>query len=184
MVDAGIENNCRSRETKVLRHWPGCTPQTFTMPPNAARNWTRWLPPESGSEGGFLVFGSAGTMMAMQALFEEAAARKLAVNLHGCTIRAAGSGRGRTFSRRKRARHGELFLRITLHRESRGVEYGFTVHRNAIGPMDVTPIGCSPKKYVRTTTAAHELATAIILKSGLIHYAINPSSLSRCRWKR
>ena len=35
--------------------------------------------------------------------------------------------------------------------------------RNAIGPMDYTPVACSPKKYRRTTTAAHELAAAIIL---------------------
>jgi hypothetical protein len=43
--------------------------------------------------------------------------------------------------------------------------------RNAIGPMDSTPVACSPKKFERTTTAAHELATAIILNSGIIHYA-------------
>ena len=40
--------------------------------------------------------------------------------------------------------------------------------------MDVTPVACSPKKYARTTTAAHELATAIISRSGLIHYADQP----------
>jgi hypothetical protein len=40
--------------------------------------------------------------------------------------------------------------------------------------MDSTPVACSPKKYVRNTSAAHELATAIILKSGLIHYADKP----------
>jgi alpha-glucosidase len=46
--------------------------------------------------------------------------------------------------------------------------------RNAIGPMDVTPVACSPKKYARTTTAAHELATAVITRSGLIHFADKP----------
>jgi hypothetical protein len=40
--------------------------------------------------------------------------------------------------------------------------------------MDSTPVACSPKKYKRTTTAAHELATAIILNSGIIHYADKP----------
>jgi hypothetical protein len=40
--------------------------------------------------------------------------------------------------------------------------------------MDVTPVACSPKKYDRTTTAAHELATGIIFTSGIIHYADKP----------
>ncbi|HWH71389.1 MAG TPA: glycoside hydrolase family 97 C-terminal domain-containing protein, partial [Candidatus Sulfotelmatobacter sp.] len=43
-----------------------------------------------------------------------------------------------------------------------------------VGPMDLTPMGCSPKKYIRTTTAAHELAAALIFTSGLIHYADRP----------
>jgi hypothetical protein len=40
--------------------------------------------------------------------------------------------------------------------------------------MDYTPVACSPKKYRRTTTAAHELAAAIIFTSGIIHYADKP----------
>ncbi|HEV2320373.1 MAG TPA: glycoside hydrolase family 97 C-terminal domain-containing protein, partial [Verrucomicrobiae bacterium] len=46
--------------------------------------------------------------------------------------------------------------------------------RNVAGPMDFTPVACSPKLYDRTTTAAHELATAIIFTSGIIHYADKP----------
>ena len=46
--------------------------------------------------------------------------------------------------------------------------------RNAVGPMDTTPIACTPKKYSRKTTAAHELATALIFTSGIIHYADKP----------
>jgi hypothetical protein len=46
--------------------------------------------------------------------------------------------------------------------------------RNAVGPMDVTPVAVSLKKYDRTTTAAHELATAIVFTSGIIHYADKP----------
>jgi hypothetical protein len=46
--------------------------------------------------------------------------------------------------------------------------------RNAVGPMDVTPVAVSPKKFKRTTTAAHELAASIIFTSGIIHYADKP----------
>ena len=40
--------------------------------------------------------------------------------------------------------------------------------------MDLTPVACSPKKYDRTTTAAHELATALVFTCGIIHYADGP----------
>jgi len=43
--------------------------------------------------------------------------------------------------------------------------------RNVVGPMDYTPVAISPKKYQRTTTAAHELATALIFTSGIVHFA-------------
>jgi hypothetical protein len=40
--------------------------------------------------------------------------------------------------------------------------------------MDFTPVACSPKKFERLTTAAHELATALIFNSGIICYADKP----------
>jgi hypothetical protein len=40
--------------------------------------------------------------------------------------------------------------------------------------MDLTPVACSPKKYARTTTAAHQLAAALIFTSGIVHYADKP----------
>jgi hypothetical protein len=46
--------------------------------------------------------------------------------------------------------------------------------RNAVGPMDLTPVAVTPTKYARTTTAAHELATSIIFTCGIIHYADKP----------
>jgi alpha-glucosidase len=112
---------------------------------------------------------------AMQALFADAAARKLVVNLHGCTI---PRGWERTWP-------NFLTSEAVLGTESYFYEPGYTdkaaelntvlpFTRNAVGPMDSTPVACSPKKFARTTTAAHELATAINLRSGLIHYADQP----------
>jgi alpha-glucosidase len=112
---------------------------------------------------------------AMHALFQEAAARKMLVNLHGCTI---PRGWQRTWP-------NFLTCEAVLGTESYFFEPQYTAKaaelntvlpftRNAIGPMDTTPVACSPKKYARTTTAAHELATAIILNSGIIHYADKP----------
>ena len=112
---------------------------------------------------------------AQLALMRDAAARHMVVNLHGCTI---PRGWQRTWP-------NLLSTEAVLGDESYWYESRYTQKaaelntvlpftRNAVGPMDVTPIGCSPKKYPRTTTAAHELAAAIIFTSGLIHYADCP----------
>jgi hypothetical protein len=112
---------------------------------------------------------------AQLALMRDAAARKMVVNLHGCTI---PRGWQRTWP-------NLLSTEAVLGNESYFYEPRYTqmaaeLHtvlpftRNVAGPMDVTPVACSPKLYDRTTTAAHELATAIIFTCGIIHYADSP----------
>ncbi len=112
---------------------------------------------------------------AMHGLFRDAATRHMVVNVHGCTI---PRGWQRTWP-------NLLTAEAVLGTESYFYEPQYTAKaaelntvlpftRNAIGPMDTTPVACTPKKYERTTTAAHELATAIIINSGIIHYADKP----------
>ena len=112
---------------------------------------------------------------AQQALMRDTAARKMVLNLHGCTI---PRGWQRTWP-------NLLSTEAVLGNESYFYEPHYTEKaaeldtvlpftRNVCGPMDVTPVACSPKKYDRTTTAAHELATALIFTSGIIHYADSP----------
>ncbi|HEX3627250.1 MAG TPA: glycoside hydrolase family 97 catalytic domain-containing protein [Verrucomicrobiae bacterium] len=112
---------------------------------------------------------------AQLALMRDAAARKMVVNLHGCTI---PRGWQRTWP-------NLLSTEAVLGNESyfydsRYTEMAAQLHtilpftRNVAGPMDYTPVAVSPKLYGRTTTAAHELATAIIFTSGIIHYADKP----------
>jgi hypothetical protein len=112
---------------------------------------------------------------AQQGLMRDAAARQITVNLHGCTI---PRGWQRTWP-------NVLSTEAVLGNESYFYEPRYTQKaaelntvlpftRNAVGPMDVTPVAVSPKKYNRTTTAAHELAAAIIFTSGIIHYADKP----------
>ena len=112
---------------------------------------------------------------AQQALMRDAAARHMSVNLHGCTI---PRGWQRTWP-------NVLSTEAVLGNESYFYEPRYTQKaaelntvlpftRNAVGPMDVTPVAVSPKKYQRTTTAAHELAASIIFTSGIIHYADKP----------
>jgi alpha-glucosidase len=112
---------------------------------------------------------------AQQALMRDAAARKMVVNLHGCTI---PRGWQRTWP-------NLLSCEAVLGSESYFYEPHYTEKaaeldtvlpftRNAVGPMDLTPVACSPKKYARTTTAAHQLAAAIIFTCGIVHYADQP----------
>jgi hypothetical protein len=112
---------------------------------------------------------------AQQALMREAATRHLVVNLHGCTI---PRGWQRTWP-------NVLSTEAVLGNESYFYEPRYTQKaaelntvlpftRNAVGPMDLTPVAVSPKKYGRSTTAAHELAASIIFTSGIIHYADSP----------
>jgi alpha-glucosidase len=112
---------------------------------------------------------------AQQALMREAAARKMVVNLHGCTIPRGWQRTWPNFLTCEAVLGSESYLyepRYTEKAAELDTVLPFT--RNAVGPMDVTPVACSPKKYARTTTAAHQLAAALIFTSGIIHYADQP----------
>lgn len=112
---------------------------------------------------------------AQLALMRDAAARKMVVNLHGCTI---PRGWQRTWPNLLSTE--AVLGNETYFFDSRYTEKAAELHtvlpftRNVAGPMDLTPVACSPKLYGRTTTAAHELATAIIFTCGIIHYADGP----------
>jgi hypothetical protein len=43
--------------------------------------------------------------------------------------------------------------------------------RNAVGPMDFTPVTFSDSKYPHKTTNAHELALSVVFESGIQHFA-------------
>ncbi len=112
-------------------------------------------------------------------LFRDAAERKLLVNLHGCTL---PRGWHRTWP-------NFITAEAVLGAESYLYEQGFTgkaaelntvlpFTRNVAGPMDYTPLALSGKIHPRLTTAAHELATAIVFTSGVIHFAEQPSVIA------
>jgi hypothetical protein len=112
---------------------------------------------------------------AMQGLFRDAAARRMVVNTHGCTIPRGWQRTWPNFLTAEAVLGTESYF-YEPHYTEKAAELNTVLPftRNAIGPMDSTPVACTPKKYARTTTAAHELATAIVLNSGIIHYADKP----------
>lgn len=112
---------------------------------------------------------------AQQALMAEAAARAIEVNLHGCTIPRGWQRTWPNFLTCEAVLGSESYFyepRYTEKAAELDAVLPFT--RNAIGPMDLTPVACSPKKYERRTTAAHQLATGLLFTSGIIHYADRP----------
>lgn len=115
------------------------------------------------------------TIECMQSLFEDAAKRKLLVNLHGCTLPRGWHRTWPNFITAEAVLGAESYLyesKFTAKAAELNTVLPFT--RNVVGPMDYTPFALSPKRYARTTTAAHELANSIICTSGIIHYADGP----------
>jgi hypothetical protein len=112
---------------------------------------------------------------AQLALMRDAAARHLVVNLHGCTIPRGWQRTWPNLLSTEAVLGDESYFyesRYTQKAAQLNTVLPFT--RNVVGPMDVTPVAISPKKFERTTTAAHELAAALIFTSGIIHYADKP----------
>ena len=112
---------------------------------------------------------------AQQALMRDTAARRMVLNLHGCTIPRGWQRTWPNLLSTEAVLGDESYFyepRYTEKAAELDTVLPFT--RNVAGPMDVTPVACSPKKYDRTTTAAHELATALVFTSGIIHYADKP----------
>jgi hypothetical protein len=105
-------------------------------------------------------------------ILADAADFQIMVNLHGCTI---PRGWRRTWPHL-----------MTMEGVRGAEQYGFDEHfpetavwhntilpftRNAVGPMDYTPVTFSNFLFPHLTTNGHELALAIVFESGLQHYA-------------
>jgi alpha-glucosidase len=112
------------------------------------------------------------TIAAMHTLFADAAERKLLVNLHGCTLPRGWHRTWPNFMTAEAVLGTESYFYESRYSEMAAeLNTVLPFTRNVAGPMDYTLVAISPKKYQRTTTAAHELATTIIFTSGLVHFA-------------
>ena len=112
---------------------------------------------------------------AQQALMADTAARHMVLNLHGCTIPRGWQRTWPNFLSCEAVLGSESYFyepRYTQRAAELDTVLPFT--RNAVGPMDLTPVACTQKKFARTTTAAHQLATVIIFTCGIDHYADQP----------
>ncbi|MBG6236276.1 hypothetical protein IWX76_002857 [Pedobacter sp. CAN_A7] len=111
-------------------------------------------------------------MAALQSVFEDAAKEHLMVNLHGSTVPRGWHRTWPNFMTAEAILGTESYFyepRFPDKAAEQNTVLPFT--RNVAGPADYTPFALTMRKYPRLNTAAHELATALIYTSGIIHFA-------------
>ena len=107
-----------------------------------------------------------------EGILRDAAARKIMVNFHGCTL---PRGWERTYPHlmsMEAVRGEECYIFDSQYPDKAPIQntiLPFT--RNAVGPMDYTPAGLSDNRYPHKTTVAHELALTVVLETGWLHFA-------------
>jgi alpha-glucosidase len=115
-----------------------------------------------------------------QDILEDAAVNKLLVNFHGATL---PRGWQRTYPNLMTTEAVYGYEMITFNQADADQAPGHIVMcafaRNAFDPMDFTPM-CLYKipRINRVTTPGFELATSVILLSGIQHYAESPEGMT------
>lgn len=114
-------------------------------------------------------------MAAMTATLRDAAKHKLLVNFHGGTLPRGWQRTWPNFVTAEAVLGAESYMFDDRYPEKAAeLNTILPFTRNVAGPMDYTPLGLGEKRYPRKTTAAHELAAALIFSSGIVHYADKP----------
>ena len=130
--------------------------------------WAAWG--IAGIKVDFLHSDSGARMKVMDDIAAAAAARRLLVDFHGCTV-TRGLQRAWPNVLTMEAVHGAEHEKGGLPDDpANNVTLAFT--RNVVGSMDFTPVTFSAAG--RLSTAAAQLAQSIVFESGLQHYADDP----------
>jgi hypothetical protein len=107
-----------------------------------------------------------------QGILQDSADKQIMVNFHGCTL---PRGWERTYAHlmsMEGVRGEECYIFDAKFPERAPVQNTITPFtRNAVGPMDYTPVSFSNNRYARLNTSVHELALAVLFESGWVHFA-------------
>ena len=134
--------------------------------------WRDWG--VAGVKLDFMQSDSAQRMSWYRGVARAAAARRLVVDFHGAT---APRGMSRTWPNvltQEAVLGAESYKRDAAVQASPEHNATLPFTRNAIGPMDYTPVTFSTPR--RRTTLAHELALSVVFASGLQHFADSPEA--------
>jgi hypothetical protein len=110
-------------------------------------------------------------------ILRDAADHKLMINFHGCTLPRGWSRTYPNLMSMEAVRGAECYTFASEYPEKapwHNTILPFT--RNVVGPMDYTPVTFTNGGYARRTTAAHELALAVVYESGWLHFADRTSA--------
>lgn len=105
-------------------------------------------------------------------IMKDAADAGLLVDFHGCMAPRGWEREWPNLMSMEAVRGAEQYIFDPTYPERSPVQstiIPFT--RNAIGPMDYTPVAFSNNRYPHLTTVAHELALSVLFESGLVHLA-------------
>jgi hypothetical protein len=114
-------------------------------------------------------------------ILNDAAKYKLLVNFHGATL---PRGWARTYPQLVSTEAIKGYEMITFGQDAANKEPAHVAMlpftRNAFDPMDFTPMNLYKiqARVTRKTTSAFELATGVLLLSGIQHYAESPAGMS------
>lgn len=114
-------------------------------------------------------------MALYHAILKDAADAKIMVNFHGCTLPRGWSRTWPHLMSMEAVRGEECYLFDAQFPDRAPVQNTITPFtRNAVGPMDYTPMGLGKAKHARKTTDAHELALTVLFETGWLHFADDP----------
>ncbi len=105
-------------------------------------------------------------------ILKDAAEAQIMVNFHGCTLPRGWSRTYPHLMSMESVRGEECYSfdqKFTTEAPIHNVILPFT--RNAVGPMDYTPVMFADNVYKHLTTYSHELALPVIFESGWLHFA-------------
>ncbi|HOJ55711.1 MAG: glycoside hydrolase family 97 catalytic domain-containing protein [Phycisphaerae bacterium] len=109
------------------------------------------------------------------AILKDAADFGIMVNFHGCTLPRGWSRTYPHLMSMEAIRGEECYLFDSHFPDRAPVQNTITPFtRNAVGPMDYTPMGLGKSNHPRKTTDAHELALTVLFESGWVHFADDP----------
>ncbi len=112
-----------------------------------------------------------------QDLMKDAAAHQIMVNFHGCTLPRGWERTYPNLMSMEAVRGEECYIFDPKYPEQAPFQntiLPFT--RNVVGPMDYTPVAFTDNRYPHRTTAAHELALAVLFESAWLHFADKPEA--------
>ncbi|HPS03278.1 MAG TPA: glycoside hydrolase family 97 catalytic domain-containing protein [Candidatus Sumerlaeota bacterium] len=120
----------------------------------------------------FFVTDKQYAMQLYQDILIDAATYRLMVNFHGCTLPRGWTRTYPHLMTQEAVSGAESYIFFKTFPDI--APYHSTVlpfTRNAVGPMDYTPVTFSDNYHAHKTTNAHELALSVVFESGWQHFA-------------